>query len=106
MALPPDITPEQRAAALAKAAASRQERAAVKNKVRTGGMSVAEVIEEGKKNEVVGKMKVIYLLTSHPGLGEVRATQMMERLGIAMSRRVQGLGPKQVAALVEEFARR
>ena len=51
-------------------------------------------------------MKVIDLLTSHPGLGEVRATQMMERLGIAMSRRVQGLGPKQVAALVEEFARR
>lgn len=106
MALPPDITPEQRAAALAKAAASRQERAAVKNKVRTGGISVLEVIEEGKKNEVIGKMKVLDLLQSYPGLGEVRAKAMMDRLGIAQSRRLQGLGPKQVAALAEEFARR
>ena len=38
-----------------------------------------------------------------PGLGKVRARQMMERLGIAESRRVRGLGTKQVAALEREF---
>ena len=51
-------------------------------------------------------MRVVDLLQSMPGLGKVRARQMMERLGIAESRRVRGLGTKQVAALEREFAPR
>lgn len=102
MALPP-LTPEQRQAALAKAAASRQERAAVKNRLKHAGASIAEVLAEGQQNEVVGKMRVMELLQSMPGLGKVRAAAVMERLGISESRRVRGLGSKQVAALVAEF---
>ena len=94
MALPP-LTPEQRQAALEKAAASRRERAEVKNRLKHSGASI---------NEVIGKMRVIDLLQSMPGLGKVRARQLMERLGIAESRRVRGLGTKQVAALEREFA--
>lgn len=105
MALPP-LTPEQRQAALQKAAASRRERAEVKNRLKNSGGSIAEVIQEGQVNEVIGKMKVIDLLQSMPGLGKVRARQVMERLGIAESRRVRGLGAKQVAALTQEFAGR
>ncbi len=48
-------------------------------------------------------MRVVDLLQSMPGLGKVRARQTMERLGIAESRRVRGLGTKQVAALQREF---
>ncbi|MEZ0579960.1 integration host factor, actinobacterial type [Nocardioides sp. MH1] len=103
MALPP-LTPEQRKAALAKAAAARRERAEVKNRLKNSGASIADVLAEGQTNEVVGKMKVIDLLQAVPGLGKVRATQLMERLGIAESRRVRGLGAKQVAALEREFA--
>ena len=44
------------------------------------------------------------LLQSMPGLGKVRAAQVMERLKISESRRVRGLGAKQVAALVAEFS--
>ena len=102
MALPP-LTPEQRQAALEKAAASRRERAEVKNRLKTHGTTLLEVIEQGQSNEVVGKMKVLDLLQSLPGLGKVRARQAMERLGIAESRRVRGLGQKQIAALTEEF---
>ena len=105
MALPP-LTPEQRQAALEKAAASRRERAEVKNRLKNSGASISEVIEEGQRNEVIGKMKVGDLLQSMPGLGKVRARQLMERLGIAESRRVRGLGSKQVAALEKEFAAR
>ncbi|WP_372727029.1 integration host factor, actinobacterial type [Nocardioides sp.] len=105
MALPP-LTPEQRQAALDKAAASRRERAEVKNRLKNSGASIAEVLAEGRHNEVVGKMKVIDLLQSVPGFGKVRARQMMEKLGIAESRRVRGLGTKQVAALESEFAAR
>ncbi|HYG95221.1 MAG TPA: integration host factor, actinobacterial type [Nocardioides sp.] len=103
MALPP-LTPEQRQAALEKAAAARRERAEVKNRLKNSGASIADVLQEGQKNEVVGKMKVLDLLQSVPGLGKVRARQMMERLGIAESRRVRGLGTKQIAALEREFA--
>lgn len=103
MALP-TLTPEQRQEALAKAAASRRERAEVKNRLKNAGASIVDVLAEGQTNEVVGKMKVSDLLQSMPGVGKVRAKQMMERLGIAESRRVRGLGVKQVAALTAEFA--
>ena len=105
MALPP-LTPEQRQAALEKAAASRRERAEVKNRLKNSGASIVEVLHAGQTNEVIGKMKVIDLLQSMPGLGKVRARQVMERLSIAESRRVRGLGAKQVAALEAEFAPR
>ena len=102
MALPP-LTPEQRQAALAKAAASRRERAEVKNRLKNSGGSLVDVLHEGRSNEVIGKMRVVDLLCSVPGLGKVRARQLMDRLGIAESRRVRGLGTKQVAALEREF---
>jgi len=99
----PSLTPEQRAAALDKAAAARRERAEIKNRIRHSGASPTEVLHEGQTNEVIGKMRVVELLQSVPGLGRVRARQVMERLGIAESRRVRGLGVKQVAALEREF---
>ena len=102
MALPP-LTPEQRRAALDNAAASRRERAEVTNRLKNSGASIIEVIREGQDNEVIGKMRVVDLLQAMPGLGKVRARQLMERLSIAESRRVRGLGNKQVAALEREF---
>jgi hypothetical protein len=102
VALPP-LTPEQRQAALDKAAASRRERAEVKNRLKNSGGSILDVLREGQTNEVIGKMRVVELLQSVPGLGRVRARQVMKRLGIAESRRVRGLGVKQVAALEREF---
>ena len=102
MALPP-LTPEQRAEALQKAAAARRERAEVKNRLKHSGASLAEVLHDGHASAVIGKMKVSELLESMPGVGKVRARQLMERLGIAPTRRVRGLGTNQVAALEREF---
>jgi len=102
----PLLTPEQRQAALTKAAASRRERAEVKNRLKNAGASISDVLAQGRTNEVIGKMRVVDLLQAMPGLGKVRARQLMERLGIAESRRVRGLGAKQVAALEREFAAR
>ncbi len=62
------------------------------------------MLHEGQGNEVIGKMRVVDLLQAVPGLGKIRARQVMERLGIAESRRVRGLGTKQIAALEREFA--
>lgn len=92
MALPP-LTPEQRAAALEKAAAARRERAEVKNRLKHSGASLHDVIKQGQENDVIGKMKVSALLESLPGVGKVRAKQIMERLGISESRMCGALAP-------------
>lgn len=102
MALPP-LTPEQRAAALVKAADARRERAAIKNRLKHAQGTLAEVITEGRTNDVVGKMKVSALLEALPGIGRVRAREIMQDVGIAESRRVRGLGAKQSAQLIERF---
>lgn len=102
MALPP-LTPEQRTAALEKAAVARRERAAVKNRMKYSQGSLAEVIATGKDNDVIGKMKVSALLESMPGVGRVRARQIMDEVGISESRRVRGLGTNQAAALIARF---
>jgi transposase len=102
VALPP-LTPEQRAAALEKAAQARKDRAEVKAKLKHGSATLPQVLKEGQTDDVVGKMKVSALLESMPGVGKVRAKQIMERLGIAESRRVRGLGANQRSALESEF---
>lgn len=102
MALP-QLTPEQRAQALERAAIARKERAEVKNRLKHSQGSLKEVLDEGKTNEVIGKMKVSALLESMPGVGRVRARQIMEEIGISESRRVRGLGANQKTALLERF---
>ena len=72
--------------------------------MKNSGASIIVVVAEGQTNEVIGKMRVVDLLQSMPGLGKVRARQVMERLGIAESRRVRGLGTKQIASIEREFA--
>ncbi|HTZ23160.1 MAG TPA: integration host factor, actinobacterial type, partial [Streptosporangiaceae bacterium] len=61
MALPP-LTPDQRAAALEKAAKARKERAEVKNRLKKGSTTLPQVLKEGQTDDVVGKMKVSALL--------------------------------------------
>ncbi|CAJ63865.1 integration host factor, actinobacterial type [Frankia alni] len=109
MPLPP-LTPEQRAAALEKAALARKQRAELKERLKKAETTLAAVLEQaeadevvGKIDEVVGKMKVSAVLESLPGVGRVRAQKIRERLGISPTRRLRGLGAKQRAALLEEF---
>ncbi len=102
MPLPP-LSPEQRAAALEKAAAARRARAALKVRLKTSGTSLAQVLDEGEHDDVVGKMKVVAVLESMPRVGKVKAQQIMDELEISPSRRVRGLGAKQREALQRRF---
>lgn len=106
MALPP-LTPEERAAALEKAARARKERAEVKNRLKRGSVTLPEILMQSQTDDVIGRMKVSALLESLPGIGKVRAKQIMGRLGIAESRRVRGLGTNQRDAIcgIEEWDR-
>jgi len=105
MPQPPALTPEQRQAALEKAAKVRRERAEVKEKLKLGSISLSDLLKQAEEDETVGKMKVISVLESLPGLGKVKARRLMETVGISESRRLQGLGAKQRADLLKETAR-
>ncbi|MBT2509417.1 integration host factor [Streptomyces sp. ISL-98] len=100
MALPP-LTPEARAEALKKAAAVRKERGAVLEALKTNKVTLKEVLE--REDSVVGKVYVRRLLESLPGIGKVRALQLLADLDISERRRVQGLGARQKERLLELF---
>ena len=103
MANPPSLTPEQRKAALEKAGQVRAARAELKEKLKMGSVTLADVLKQADTDEVVGKLKVISLLESLPGVGKVKARRLMEDIGISESRRVKGLGPQQRQSLLEQL---
>jgi len=104
MPLPPSLSPDQRQAALDKAAAARRQRAELKEKLKMGSITLRELLEQGDRDDVVGKMKVVAVLESLPGVGKVKARRLMDELAISEARRVQGLGDNQRRRLFERLS--
>ncbi|MHA7278536.1 integration host factor, actinobacterial type [Arthrobacter sp. MDT2-2] len=100
MSLKP-LTDVERRRAREKATAARAVRADIKSRLKTGKLSVAEVIENPDGDDAVGRLKVLDLLKALPGVGDVRAAAIMAEVGIAATRRVRGLGIHQRRLLVE-----
>lgn len=101
---PPKLTPEQRQAALEKAAEARRVRSDVKNRLKMGSITLKELIDRADEDQIVAKIKVLAVLESLPGVGKVTARRTMEDLGIAESRRLSGLGPQQRKSLLAAFS--
>lgn len=89
----PELTPEQRSAALVKAAEARSERARIKMDIRTGKTDPARLALE--PSGAAERMRVFEFLTSCPGIGAVTARKVITELGVPESRRLRGLGPRQ-----------
>ena len=103
MPQPPALTPEQRQAALEKAAVARRARAELKERLKMGSLSLPELLQQAENDEMVGKMKVLAVLESLPGVGKVKARRTMEEIEISETRRLRGLGDQQKRKLLEEF---
>lgn len=101
MALP-QLTDEQRKAALEKAAAARKARAELREELKSGKVSLAEVLSK-VDDPTVARMKVSALIESLPGYGKAKAAKLMAELGISESRRVKGLGTRQREELLERL---
>ncbi|MEQ8719282.1 MAG: integration host factor, actinobacterial type [Acidimicrobiales bacterium] len=104
MSLPPALSDEQRKEALAKAAAARRARSELKERLKMGSLTLAEVLDRVATDDVVGKTKVLAILESLPGVGKVKARRAMEEIGISETRRLRGLGDQQREKLLAEFA--
>jgi hypothetical protein len=95
------LTVQERAEALNKAAAARAARAEAKEQLKSGKLSVDELISAGSGDSAIARMRVSEMLEAFPGIGRVRAAAIMDELGIAASRRLRGLGVHQRRALVD-----
>lgn len=104
MAQPPQLTDEQRRAALKKAAEARRVRAEVKELLKTGSLRLSELFDRAAEDTIVAGLKVESLIASMPGTGKIKAKRLMESIGIAENRRIRGLGDKQKEALLAEFS--
>ena len=69
-----------------------------------GSITLRELLDQGERDEVVGKMKVVSVLESLPGVGKVKARRLMEDIGISESRRLQGLGDNQRKKLFDTLS--
>ena len=102
----PQLTTEQLKAARAAATEARRSRAALKERVRSGELTLAQALDVANEDEVLAHVKVIDLLKALPRVGDKRATLVMERYDIAANRRIRGLGRHQLAVLKAEFGER
>ncbi len=97
MALP-NLSDADRKAALKKAAEARQKRAELRQEIKSGKIDFAAVMKKAD-DPIVARMKVSSLLESLPGFGKAKAAKIMDELEISESRRVQGLGARQLEML-------
>ncbi|HIT51459.1 MAG TPA: integration host factor [Candidatus Aveggerthella excrementigallinarum] len=98
----PQLSPEERKAALEKAKAARIQRAQVRDDLKSGKLTLKQVLDM-KDDPVVGRMRVSTLIETMPGYGKAKAEKVMNELRIAESRRLRGLGERQEAALLERL---
>ncbi|WP_130812008.1 integration host factor, actinobacterial type [Olsenella sp. Marseille-P4559] len=102
MALP-QLTDEQRKEALEKAAKARHERAELREKIKSGKVTLEEVLDSD--DPIANRMKVSALIESLPGYGKAKAAKIMDELGISATRRVKGLGARQREQLIEALSK-
>ncbi|SRR5712692_10115349 len=99
---PPHLSPEQRQVALEKAREVRAARSALLAGLKAGTVTIAEVL--GRQDDTARRTKVAQVVRALPGVGQARATAIMERAGIMADRRVGGLGARQREQLLAEIA--
>lgn len=98
----PQLSADERKAALEKAKAARIKRAEIREKLKSGELSVKDIL--GMKDDpIVGRMKVSTLIETLPGYGKAKSEKIMAELQIAESRRLRGLGERQQTALLERL---
>ena len=101
MNLPPKLSTDARAAAALKAVLARKERAEVKNQLANGDLSIFDLFTDTRDSVI--RMRLSDALKSVPGVGSKRMEQIFAKTGISKSRRIAGVGRKQIELLRQEL---
>lgn len=97
----PASTQQQRSAGLEKAAIARRARVVLRENLKTGRASLAEVLDRSDYDETLARTKILYVLESLPNVGKIKAQRIIDEVGIAPSRRLAGLGERQRTELLQ-----
>lgn len=95
----PELTKEQRMAALDKAIEARRKRTRALQELKQGKISVKELLNA--QDDCLRRIKIYDLLRVYKGIGNSKARKIMKELHIAETRRIAGLGKHQHAALLD-----
>lgn len=96
----PSLTPEMRKANLEKAMESRRKVASFKQDLRDGRATFEDAFA-ARDDDAIGRIKVVQLLQTLPGVASARAEAIMKEIRIAPNRRLGGLGPRQIEELLK-----
>lgn len=100
----PEMTDEQRAAALARAGEARRVRAEIKHLLKTGSLTFSDVLERADEDDLVAGTKITAVVAAMPGMGKVSTERLLSDIGIADGRTLRGLGKNQKEQLLERFS--
>jgi len=100
----PEMTDEQRAAALKRAGEARRIRAEIKHLLKSGSLTFQDVLDKADEDDLVAGTKIKAIIVSMPHMGKVGTNRLLEEIGIADNRTIRGLGPNQRKALLEHFS--
>lgn len=101
MALP-KLSLDEKKKALKKAQEVRSQRAKIRHNLKNGKTTIREVLSN-INDDVIARMRVVYLLESLPRIGKIKTRKIMSDIGIDETRRIQGLGNRQKQALIERL---
>lgn len=98
----PELTEEERMAALARALEARSARRAALDEVRAGTLDAEARLDDPR----LRSCKVFAWLRAFPGIGTARADAIMRKARVKPSRRVRGLGARQRVAVLQALEAR
>lgn len=76
----------------------RRERAALKQRLKAGETSPAEVLND--ESSVAAKIRLFAFLKNCPGVGAVGARTLLRALGLSETKTIRSLGPVQKARIL------
>jgi len=95
----PERSQQQRMDALRRANDIRSDRARLKERLRTGDLTITDVLNDPPS--CVHTAKVLDLLLAVPKYGRVKANRLLERCRVSPAKTVNGLTPRQRKELLD-----
>ncbi|MHB1346713.1 MAG: integration host factor, actinobacterial type [Candidatus Humimicrobiaceae bacterium] len=92
----PNISKEKRDEGLKKARQYKTQRAQIKKSIKNGSAVFNTFFTDGNfYSDVIANMKLIDMIRSIPGIGEIKAKKIMKTLRISRRKTIKGLSTKQ-----------
>ena len=92
----PHISKEKRDVGLIKARYYKAQRSEIKQSIKKGLVDFNTFFSESNcRNDVISNMKLIDMIKSIPGVGDIKAQKILKSLSISWRKTIKGLSKKQ-----------